>query len=85
FLFRAEMKRFKKVEPPKPVRIRADSVFVEISVPEPQKAAVVKDTTPDDSVGWNPDAARASDIPDPSPEDGEPAEGEAPPVKEGES
>ena len=66
FLFRAEMKRFKKVEPPKPVRIRADSVFVEIPVPEP-KSSPVPDT-PDHEVGWDPDAARASDIPDPAPE-----------------
>ncbi|MEM7675500.1 MAG: FHA domain-containing protein [Myxococcota bacterium] len=83
FLFRAEMKRFKKVEPPKPIRIRADSVFVEIPVPEPKKAAVVKDTTPDDAVGWNPDAARASDIPDPSPSEEAPPSDNQPEAKEG--
>ena len=73
FVFRAEMKRFKKVEPPKPVRIRADSVFVEIPVPEP-KAVPVPDT-PDEHVGWDPEAARASDIPDVAPND--PPEDEA--------
>ena len=67
FLFRAEMKRFKTVEPPKPVRIRADSVFVEIPVPDP-KSSPVPDT-PDEHVGWDPDAARASDIPDPASND----------------
>ncbi len=64
FVFRAEMKRFKKVEPPKPVRIRADSVFVEVPVPDPKSAP---QEPQDQEVGWDPETARASDIPDPGP------------------
>ena len=67
FTFHAEMKRFKKVEPPKPVRIRADSVFVEIPVPDPKPKPVPESSGV--KVGWDPEAARASDIPDPVPED----------------
>ena len=67
FVFRAVMKRFQKVEPPAPVRIRADSVFVEVAVPEPKSSPPIEAS--DDSVGWNPEAARASDIPDPVPGD----------------
>ena len=65
FVFRAEMKRFQHVEPPSAAGVRADSVFVEIPVPEP-KPAPMPDTS-DSQVGWDPDAARASDIPDPAP------------------
>ncbi len=65
FVFRAQMRRFQEVEPPKPVRIRADSVFVEVPVPDPQPVPV--SDTPDDNVGWDPEAARASDIPDSAP------------------
>ncbi len=66
FVFRAEMQRFQSVEPPPAVRIRADSVFVEIPVPEPKPVPIPD--TPDSQVGWDPDAARASDIPDPAPD-----------------